>query len=647
MERIKNFFRNAADARADAVQGFLSRKREEGDAIGQPIGKKEISKAREILDQYRRGKQALEQRIVENERWYQLRHWEALRGRERREPNTSSAWLFNAIANKHADAMDNIPEPVVLAREESDEAAAETLSSVLPVVLEQNSFEAVYSDEWWYKLKTGTGVYGVFWDSSKLNGVGDIDIKQIDLLNLFWEPGITDIQESQNVFLVDLVPNDVLEMQYPQLIGKMGGKDFDVAHYYMDDNVDTSQMSIVIDWYYKRSVNGRDVVHFCKFCGSEVLYASENQEMYAQRGHYDHGKYPFIFDVLFPEAGTPIGFGYIDICKGPQNYIDALDRAIMRNAMVNAKPRFFRRGEGSVNAAEYADLRNDFVTFHGGGNPQDSIFPIQPPSLPAAVLTVRQEKIEELKETSGNRDFSQGGTSSGVTAASAIAALQEAGSKLSRDMIKATYRVHAKLCTMCIELMRQFYTEDRYFRITGPNGAPQFVSFGSTQIAAQAQYDTTGIAIGERLPVFDVRIVAQKSSPFATAAQNERAKELYSMGFFLPQNADQSLAALDMMQFEGIDKVRKRVSENGTLFQTVQQLQMQFMQLAAIVDAQNGSTIAQGAAQTFAGQQGAPVITGGRGGETEVNALGNAIGKTRGNSAGGARATAARSATPR
>ena len=64
---------------------------------------------------------------------------------------------------------------------------------------------------------------------------------------------------------------------------------------------------------------------------------------------------------------------------------------------------------------------------------------IDPPQLSNYVIEMRNAKIEELKETSGNRDFSQGSTTSGVTAASAIAALQEAGSKLSRDMIKGSY----------------------------------------------------------------------------------------------------------------------------------------------------------------------------------------------------------------
>lgn len=612
----------------------------------QVIGEEEIDRARQTLQEYKRGKANLEQRIIDNERWYQLRHWDAIKGREGAEPDTSSAWLFNCIANKHADAMDNYPDPVVLPREQSDQQAAQMLSDVLPAVLEQNDFEKAYSDVWWYKLKTGTGVYGVFWDSSKQNGIGDITIRQLDLLNLFWEPGITDIQKSQNIFHVELLDNEILKDRYPQLERELGGNDFAVAQYIMDESVDTSKKSVVVDWYYKRMQDGKEVLHYCKFCGNVVLYASENDPQYAQTGFYNHGKYPFVFDVLFPEAAMPVGFGYVDVCRSPQLYIDALDRAILKNAVMSATPRFFVRKDGAINVDEYADWNKPFVNYTGASNPNESIMPIVPPTLPAAALNVRTEKIEELKETSGNRDFSQGGTSSGVTAASAIAALQEAGSKLSRDMIKSAYRAFREVNTLCIELMRQFYDFARYFRIIGENGKAEFVQFSNAMIGMQPQGDDFGNPMGERLPVFDVRVVSQKASPFSVAAQNERAKELYAMGFFLPQNADQSLAALDMMQFEGIEEVRQRIAQNGTMFQMIQQLQMQVAQLGMIVDAQNGTNIAQGAAMAMS-QQGAPVISGGQRGETEVNALGEATAKAKGNSAAGAREKAARSATPR
>ena len=167
-----------------------------------PIGEAQIKKARETLKKYKDGKAKLEKRIVSNEQWYKMRHWDLLKKEQNKnDPKPASGWLFNCIMSKHADFMDSYPEPNILPREEGDKAEARILTSIIPVILEQNRFDSTYSDASWYKLKTGTGSYGVFWDKSKLNGLGDISIKQVDLLNLFWEPGVRDIQKSRNLWL--------------------------------------------------------------------------------------------------------------------------------------------------------------------------------------------------------------------------------------------------------------------------------------------------------------------------------------------------------------------------------------------------------------------------------------------------------------
>ena len=166
-----------AGASGGAMDGFK--------ALAQVIGREQVQAANQIMQRYKEGKANLERRIVDNEQWYKLRHWECLRDKKQ-EVQPASAWLFNCIANKHADAMDNFPSPNILPREEGDKAEAEMLTSIIPVILDQCEFEQVYSDVWNYKLKTGTGVYGVFWDKTKLNGLGDISIRKIDIINLFW-----------------------------------------------------------------------------------------------------------------------------------------------------------------------------------------------------------------------------------------------------------------------------------------------------------------------------------------------------------------------------------------------------------------------------------------------------------------------------
>ena len=473
-------------------------------AIAQPIGREQILAANQILMKYKEGKANLERKIVENEQWYKVRHWECMRDKKQ-EVEPASAWLFNSIANKHADAMDNFPAPNILPREEGDRAEAEKLTSIVPVILDQCDFEQVYSDVWNYKLKAGTGVYGVFWDGTKLNGLGDVAIRKMDVINLFWESGIQDIQKSRNFFSVELQDNDILQEEYPQTVGKLSTPTLDVAKYIYDDTVDTTNKSVVVDWYYrKRNRAGKVILHYCKFVNDIVLFATENDPNYAEKGWYDHCQYPFIFDTLFPVEGTPCGFGYIDIAKDAQAYIDRGNQAILKNMLANARPRYFIKNDGSINEEEFADTNNELI--HVDGNlGQDSIYPLQPNTLNNIYVQVIANKIDELKETTGNRDISTGGTTSGVTAASAIAAMQEAGSKLSRDHNKAAYRAFKKLCLMVIELIRQFYDEPRCFRIMGENGTQKFIAFSNAGISPQSQAIEFGVDNGHRLPLSILR----------------------------------------------------------------------------------------------------------------------------------------------
>ena len=544
-------------------------------ALAARIGVEQIREANNTLQKYKQGKANLEQRIIDNEQWYKLRHWECMRDKKQQVQPTS-AWLFNSLANKHADAMDNFPSPNILPREEGDKGEAEMLSSIIPVILEQNDFEETYDNVQDYRLKSGTGVYGIFWDNEKMNGLGDISILKADLINLFWEPGITDIQRSRHLFHVELADNDLLEQEYPQLRGKLSSSSIDLSKYVYDDTVDTSTKSAVVDWYYKKRQNGRNVLHYCKYVNDVVLYATENDPEMAERGWYDHGQYPFVFDPLFSMEGTPCGFGYIDVGKDTQAYIDRANQAIMQNMLANAKPRHFIRSDGSVNEAEYADTTKDFIHVDGSLG-QDSILPVQGKPLNNVYIEVLHDKIDELKETTGNRDISTGGTTSGVTAASAIAAMQEAGSKLSRDNNKASYRAFRKVVLMVIELIRQFYDLPRCFRIIGENGTARFVEYSNANLQPQKQGIEMGVDMGYRLPLFDVEITAQKASPYSKMSQNELALQFFGAGFFNPQMSDQALACLEMMDFDRKQGIMQRIAQNGMMYKAAMMMMQQQM----------------------------------------------------------------------
>ncbi len=594
--------------------------------IGEPqivvptIGKKELQKANSILRKYKAGKQKLESRIIENEQWWKLRHWEYIdhEDQEARENpiKPRSAWLFNTIMSKHADGIEAYPEPNILPREESDKQEAQALTSIIPVILQQNEFEETYNDELWQKLKGGTGVYGVFWDPSKLNGLGDICIKKVDILNLFWEPGVTNIQKSRNFFNVELVDNEVLREMYPQLEGKINGRNHSISQYVYDDNVDTTDKSLVVDWYYKRKRGNKTVLHYCKYVGSTVLYASENDTEHpsidaihpvtglpvkidtgkpsiAERGWYDHGLYPFVFDPLFPVEGSPCGFGYIDVCKSPQTQIDMLNQAITMNAMMSSIPRYFSRSDGGINEEEFADWTKPIVHVNASSFDENSLRQITTNPISPINVQILNNKIEELKHTSGNQDVANGGAPSGITAASAIAALQETAGKSSRDSTKASYRAYRKIIAMVIELIRQFYDAPRKFRITGNAGEESFTTFDNQKMQLQHQGTEYGVDMGYRLPVYDIEVSAQKQTAYTKLAQNELALQFYGNGFFNPQLTDQALACLDMMDFARKENVVQRIQQNGTMYQQLQMYQQLALMYAQKFDPERAPILMQ------------------------------------------------------
>lgn len=554
------------------------------------FSKDDAKVALEQLEVYKQGKASIDEKATVNQQWWMLRHWQVLG--ERNEgvnagTEVGSAWAVNSIINKHADMMDSFPAPNILPREADDEEEAKRLSDVIPAILAQNDYEEVYRDMSWDFSIDGAAITGVFWDSTKHDGMGDIAISNIDVHNLFWKPGIKDIQESDKVYYVSLEDVDVLKTKWPNIANKIGPNEKGTITKYMhDDNIDTTNCAEVVEMYYKKTemqpvdLEGmdeqgnatkvhvadvpRDILHYAVIIGGEIAFCSENEQGY-ENGYYEHGKYPFVIRRLFPIKDSPWGFGYLDIMKNPQKDIDKLDQAVIKNAMAKARPRYWGKKNAAIDMAKFADWNEEIVEV-GSGELGKDIALIEVQDVPAGAINHLANKIDELKEVSNNRDFNQGGISGGVNAASAIAALQEAGSKTSRDMNKELYRGCREEYYLVIELIRQFYTEPRSFRIDDGNGRFEFIYFSNANIVEEDMPTPEGF-IRHRRPVFDIEVSAEKQSPFSRAAQNETIKELYGMGLFQPENALPALVTIDAMQFEGKDRLMQKIQENAIMLQ--------------------------------------------------------------------------------
>ena len=575
-----------------------------------------IQQAAETLKKYKSGKAHFEKRLKADEKWWKGHAWDTMAEQGNpKDPKHPTKWLVNVIMGKHADMVDSYPEPVILAREESDEAEAKKLTSILPVILEQNHFEDVFSAQAWEKNKHGTAAYAVYWDSGKLNGLGDISICGIDLMNLFWEPGIEDIQESENVFLVSAQNKEALKQMYPQLEDKNLGGELSLTQYETEDTQDRESKALVVDWYYHTYEGRQKVLQYCKFCGLEVLYASEDDPALQGRGWYEDGEYPFVLDRLFPQKGSPVGWGYIDLGRDAQESIDLLDYAITLNAKAGAIPRYFRRKDSAINLDNYMDFTNPIVEVEGGLGDTDMV-PVQHKSLDGIYITHLNNKIEELKQTCGNQDVTNGMTTGGVTAASGIAAQMEAAGRTSRDGNKGTYRAYSKILELVIERIRQFYDIPRTFRILGESAAVEYAQMDNSGLMMQPNEAMDGLEMGWRKPVFDIQVSAQKQNAYSKMAQNELALQLLNAGVFNPGNADQSLLLLHAMDFAKKDEIIQKVSELQTIRQELAQWQQMALELAQRYEPDTAERMAETimqSAQTAAPAAVGRVSLGGRG----------------------------------
>ena len=108
-----------------------------------------------------------------------------------------------------------------------------------------------------------------------------------------------------------------------------------------------------------------------------------------------------------------------------------------------------------------------------------------------------------------------------------------------------------------------------------------------------------------RVPAFDLEVAAQDENPYKTMEYNQLALQLFQMGFFREDMADQALRCLELMDFKNRDRLAAVIAQGRTQQAKIAALQQQLLQVAAVVDSVKGTTLAESLRQEFAGEEGA------------------------------------------
>ena len=511
------------------------------------------------------------QRLDDNVKIYEGTYWgendaEVVRGDKR--PRMSTPMITSCIENIKADLIDEAPDAVILPDAAGDAplVTAKVLTKVVEQELDACDWEGEYAKATQDFLQDGWTVLEAGHDPMANNGLGGSFIRYIMNKNFMCDPDTPNLQDGRACFVLDVKPWDWLKQHYPDVYPFMEGDDFGTTR---TDEIEstttpnTPKVYRVIEMWVKKydPEAKRTDVHFVRVAGHQVI---EDSARTYPNGYYEHGRYPFRICTLYPQKGNALGLGICDLFKDTQRYADKLNAILLENALRARNPRLFIQ-QGLVDVDDVRDFTKEAIEVQG--NLEAAVKWMETQPLPSYLMNFAQMLQQSIKNEAGSNDQSRGQTAGGVTAASAITALQDMSTKRSRMEARELQRGFKECVRMMIEIMREKDIVPREIVVTLA-GETQIVPFDRRSLYREGKG-------GPRVPIEAlITIKTSRQTRFSRMAHNELVLQFVNM---FQQTADPltMMEALEMDDKEQIIEQIRKAQRSGMLILQQQNAQLQ------------------------------------------------------------------------
>ena len=531
-----------------------------------------------LYDQFRQDKFDAEwKRLDENTKIYDGDHWSTF-GMDNPEnqllPRPSIPTITSAIENLKADYNDEFPEAVIEKESVHSERLAKILTTIIREELDICGFEQAFDDKVHELLQDGWGCWEVGYDPDMNEGLGGSYIRYVMNKNFMCDPHVRDIQDGRACFKIDAKPKYWFKQHYPDKYAFMTGDDGekDVNHANKTDRTrpsDDKTLMLLECWVRLYNADTRrHEIHFVKVAGHQLL---ENSAEEYPDGYYAHGMYPFIVTALFPQRGTALGIGLVDIFKDAQRYSDKALQIVLTNLYRASKGRLLIDKNYLDNVNDALDFTKDVIYMKG--NLQNAYAWQQPQPLPNTAFTSIDFLTGTIKNESGTNDQSRGQTGAGVTAASAITALQTAATKRSRMGAQRLQFSFRRAINMLLAVLREKSIVPRTIEIT-MDGKAESVSFDRKWYDEQMKKSD-----GTTVVPF-IKVKSARQTRYNIMAHNELVLQMMQvtqgqtdpvimLEAFESDNKEAILDTIRKAQHEGMLNLQK---QNAELAEAVKQL---------------------------------------------------------------------------
>ena len=458
--------------------------------------------------------------------------------------------LKSTFNNCVADQMDNMPEAVMLPETKEMENVAEDLTDIVRFVLSQNQYESLHRRRVEDCFCTGTSVTQVAWDSDMDGGRGNVALVRWPIEAFLWDPAAENLQDGRAVFKVSWHPMSWFEQHYPEQYPFIGSDEAEysglgVAAAQEESRPADEQRAMLIEYWYRLydAKLRRYTVNVAYLAGGAVL--SHHTDVYR------HGKYPFVLDVYTPIEGLPVGDGMVQELAPMMRYVNRYASYIDMNLRMASKGRLLVDRNAGLDKEALLDWETDVV--EGDRIDPGALQWMQ--TQPFGGMATRQmmQLQADIKQDSGQNQFSRGETVGGVTAASAISALQEAGGKITRLRTHVFNQGFREIAAQVMWLISQFYDCRRVLYITGRqvNADPERL-FGKSLPGVTPP------------PPYTVQVQVQRRNPLRQQAQNDLFLQAYRLsaeaGQYFPLSA-----LFEILHVDGKESILPLLRENELL----------------------------------------------------------------------------------
>lgn len=481
-------------------------------------------------------------------------------------PNSEDNFVFLAVTNQAASITANTPEAVIEGTGDDDDEVAKKLTYLSRFNDNRNNFRAIWRKTVLQFLSYGPAIGGVLWDPEWTGGtgpnrwVGDVRIFNINRKDIFFDPAIINLEERlQECAFITRKPRKKLSWikdRWPEK-GKYVGSENN-TDILQDEGQDPQQAYVIEHWHKGKPwtvpkevkakyleqadiaetmendpYKAQDLRDMAKgeLKGIHVAYVANGVFLGYEPYVYDDGQYPFVYKCLYHDENSPFGFGEIRNTKIPQVMHNKADEIEIEAYSRQGLGGMFYE-DGAISGKQLTEIERN----SGRGGMYFKVNSIHRlkdrdgVKVPASLTNYKEHKQRMVETVSANTPIQQGLSPGANISYSTVAELGARTDVRGKQKIEILEDFLVEMNKLRVSRFRQFYTEERYYRLKGKFGQRIEGTFNASEMsrAWEREGEDGMTQLESYVPEFDVSVKVMDEKPNAREYYTRTGFDLFA-----------------------------------------------------------------------------------------------------------------------